>query len=66
VVVDAHRRTSGEALGRRVHQRHRDVFDVARYRWLRNGNAYFPEEAMIRGGQQLDDAIDAEIMSAQE
>jgi|SRR5690625_3085572 len=33
--------------------------DAERYRWLRADNAYFPEENYIRGGQELDAAIDA-------
>ena len=33
--------------------------DAERYRWLRHGNAYFPEAEMIRGGEELDAAIDA-------
>jgi hypothetical protein len=33
--------------------------DAERYRWLRDDNAYFPEEEMIRGGDELDAAIDA-------
>lgn len=35
--------------------------DAARYRWLRDDNAYFPEEQMICGGDELDAAIDAAI-----
>jgi hypothetical protein len=35
--------------------------DAERYKWLRNDNAYFPEEEMIRGGIELDQAIDAAI-----
>jgi hypothetical protein len=35
--------------------------DAVRYRWLRNGNAYFPEEQMVMGGEELDSAIDAAI-----
>ena len=33
--------------------------DAERYRWLRDNNAYFPEENYVRGGQELDKAIDA-------
>lgn len=33
--------------------------DAERYRWLRDDNAYFPEEYAIRGGEELDAAIDA-------
>lgn len=33
--------------------------DAGRYRWLRADNAYFPEENYMRGGQELDAAIDA-------
>jgi hypothetical protein len=35
--------------------------DAERYKWLRNDNAYFPEEELIRGGIELDQAIDAAI-----
>lgn len=35
--------------------------DAMRYRWLRDDNAYWPEEQMIRGGELLDEAIDVEI-----
>lgn len=31
----------------------------ARYRWLRDDNAYFPEENRIKGGVELDAGIDA-------
>lgn len=37
--------------------------DAERYRWLRNGRGYFPEENMLRGGGELDIAIDAAISS---
>lgn len=33
--------------------------DAARYRWLRDDNGYWPEESMIRGGQEMDERIDA-------
>jgi len=33
--------------------------DAERYRWLRDDNAFFPEEQMIMGGDDLDAAIDA-------
>jgi hypothetical protein len=33
--------------------------DAERYRWLRDDNAYFPEEEGVRGGQELDASIDA-------
>lgn len=32
--------------------------DAARYRWLRDGNAYAPEEAEVTGGDALDRLID--------
>ncbi|MFN3883080.1 MAG: hypothetical protein ACK4L8_16800 [Nitrincola lacisaponensis] len=32
--------------------------DARRYQWLRNGNAYAPEEQCITGGPELDAAID--------
>lgn len=32
--------------------------DAARYRWLRNGNAYAPEEVHVRGGNELDEICD--------
>jgi len=35
--------------------------DAARYQWLRNGNAYAPEEAMVEGGDELDRLCDAAI-----
>jgi hypothetical protein len=35
--------------------------DAARYRWLRNGNAYVPEEEHVRGGEELDKLCDAGI-----
>lgn len=38
--------------------------DAARYRWLRDGNAFAPEEEMIRGGDELDEYIDREIARA--
>lgn len=34
--------------------------DAERYRWLRDGNAYRPEEAGILGGVELDDFCDLE------
>lgn len=35
--------------------------EAARYRWLRDGNAYAPEEWMITGGPVLDQFIDESI-----
>lgn len=35
--------------------------DVWRYQWLRDDNAYAPEESMCRGGPELDQAIDEAI-----
>ena len=35
-----------------------DARDAERYRWLRNGNAYIPEEEGIRGGESLDKLCD--------
>lgn len=32
--------------------------DAERYRWLRDGNGYYPEENYLRGGVELDDGID--------
>lgn len=40
--------------------------DAIRYRWLRDGNAYEPEEAGVIGGIELDDLIDTAMQSAQE
>ncbi len=37
----------------------RDARDAARYRWIRDGNAYFPEEQGITGGEDLDALIDS-------
>lgn len=39
--------------------------DAERYRWLRADNAYFPEENYIRGGQELDAAIDSAMQEDQ-
>jgi hypothetical protein len=30
------------------------IRDAERYRWLRDGNAYAPEEEHVRGGEDLD------------
>jgi hypothetical protein len=35
--------------------------DAARYRWLRDDNAYAPEEDMVRGGPELDRLCDEAI-----
>lgn len=35
--------------------------DAARYRWLRDGHAYWPEEHYIRGGDALDELVDGEM-----
>lgn len=35
--------------------------DAERYRWLRDGNAYAPEESSTRGGEDLDDLVDAAL-----
>jgi hypothetical protein len=40
--------------------------DAARYRWLRDGNAYYPEEQMVRGGAELDELIDDAIAEDEE
>lgn len=32
--------------------------DAERYRWLRDGNGYYPEENYLRGGVELDDGVD--------
>ena len=36
----------------------RIVKDAVRYRWLRNGNAFVPEEEGVTGGEALDSLID--------
>jgi hypothetical protein len=38
--------------------------DAARYRWLRDDNAYWPEEQGITGGMDLDASIDEAIAAA--
>lgn len=38
--------------------------DAARYQWLRDGNAYAPEEAAIQGGEFLDELCDDGIAFA--
>jgi hypothetical protein len=35
--------------------------DAERYRWLRDGNAYVPEEQMCTGGEYLDEICDEGI-----
>ena len=35
--------------------------DAARYRWLRDDNGYAPEEACVRGGEELDALCDAAL-----
>lgn len=35
--------------------------DAKRYRWLRAGNAYAPEEWMLHGGSKLDEYVDSSI-----
>lgn len=35
-----------------------DALAARRYRWLRDGNAYAPEEEMVRGGDELDKLCD--------
>lgn len=35
--------------------------DAARYRWLRDDNAYVPEEQGIRGGVELDELCDEDM-----
>ena len=35
--------------------------DAQRYRWLRDGNAYAPEEGFARGGEDLDKLCDQGI-----
>jgi hypothetical protein len=35
-----------------------DARDAARYRWLRDGNAYVPEELSVTGGEELDRLCD--------
>ncbi len=37
------------------------VRDALRYRWLRDGNAYRPEEECITGGEELDELCDKAI-----
>jgi len=38
-----------------------DRIDAARYRWLRDGNAYAPEEDGVRGDDDLDKLCDAAL-----
>ena len=38
--------------------------DAARYRWLRDGNAYAPEESFVTGGEELDELCDEGIERA--
>jgi hypothetical protein len=38
--------------------------DAARYQWLRDGNAYAPKEAMVHGGEELDELCDEGIARA--
>lgn len=40
--------------------------DAARYRWLRDGNGYAPEEGFARGGAYLDRLCDEGIRDAKE
>lgn len=42
-----------------------DALDAARYRWLRDGNAYAPEEDCTSGGEDLDHLCDRGIRAAQ-
>lgn len=35
--------------------------DAERYRWLRAGNAYVPEECCVTGGVELDEICDAKV-----
>ena len=37
------------------------VRDAARYQWLRDGNAYAPEEELVTGGHELDALCDEGI-----
>lgn len=37
--------------------------DAERYRWLRAGNAYMPEENFVRGGEDLDKLCDEALAS---
>jgi hypothetical protein len=37
--------------------------DAKRYRWLRAGNAYAPEEALCTGGEELDELCDRGLRS---
>lgn len=37
-----------------------DRRDAARYRWLRDGNAYAPEENYVTGGEELDKLCDSQ------
>jgi len=39
--------------------------DALRYRWLRDGHAYSPEECGVTGGEDLDAHCDAGITEAQ-
>jgi hypothetical protein len=38
--------------------------DAARYRWLRAGNAYAPEEECVDGGDELDQLCDEGIAAS--
>lgn len=40
--------------------------DAARYRWLRDDHAYWPEEHYVRGGDELDELIDGEMRGGDE
>lgn len=40
--------------------------DAARYRWLREDRGYFPEEEGLRGGDELDTAIDTAMKGEQQ
>jgi len=41
------------------------VRDAARYRWLRDGNAYKPEEEFVVGAEELDALCDRGISESQ-
>lgn len=42
-----------------------DALDAKRYRWLRNENAYVPEEIGVTGGHRLDNLCDQAIAEEQ-
>lgn len=43
-----------------------DQRDARRYRWLRDGNAFAPEEEYVDGGDELDELCDKGIAEDQD